>query len=123
MASGGSETSGDRRADPRYAAHFDVRFARAADAAKAFNAWSINFSSGGLCLRSTGSYAVGESLSLSLTIEGQVFELEAVVAWVRGEAVGVRFVNVRSDARERLEAVARILATKSPPLPRREGQG
>ncbi|MFT3707726.1 MAG: PilZ domain-containing protein [Archangium sp.] len=109
---GGSE----RRSDPRYAAHFDVRFARASDAAKAFNAFSINFSSGGLCVRSATAYSLGESLSLSLTIEGQLFELEGVVAWIRGEAVGVRFVNVRSDLRARLEAVARILATKGPAL-------
>jgi uncharacterized protein (TIGR02266 family) len=109
---GGSE----RRVDPRYAAHFDVRFARATDAAKAFNAFSINFSSGGLCVRSSTAYAIGESLSMSLTIEGQLFELEGVVAWVRGEAVGVRFVNVRNDTRARLEAVARILANKGPAL-------
>lgn len=109
---GGSE----RRSDPRYAAHFDVRFARASDAAKALNAFSINFSSGGLCVRSATAYSLGESLSLSLTIEGQLFELEGVVAWIRGEAVGVRFVNVRSDLRARLEAVARILANKGPAL-------
>lgn len=112
MASGGSE----RRADPRFAAHFDVRFARATDAAKAFNAYSINFSSGGLCVRSSSTYELGESLSLSLTIEGELFELEGVVAWLRGEAIGVRFVNVHSATRERLESVARILATKGPAL-------
>lgn len=114
MGSGGRET--DRRADPRYAAHFDVRFAQAKDAARAFNAYSINFSSGGLCVKSSTTYELGESLSLSLSIEGEVFELEGVVAWVRGEAVGVRFVNVRSEVRERLEAVARILAAKGPAL-------
>ncbi|MBL8914686.1 MAG: PilZ domain-containing protein [Archangium sp.] len=112
MASGGSE----RRADPRFAAHFDVRFSKATDAAKAFNAFSINFSSGGLCVKSSGSYELGESLSLSLTIEGEIFELEGVVAWMRGEAIGVRFVNVRTDTRARLESVARILATKGPAL-------
>lgn len=107
----------ERRRDPRYAAHFDVRFTRAKDAAKAFNAFSINFSSGGLCVRSTSQYQVGESLSLSLTIEGEVFELEGVVAWIRGDALGVRFVNVLGETREQLEAVARSLAKNSSSVP------
>jgi len=108
-------TSGsERRTDPRYTAHFDVRFARASEAARAFNAFSINFSSGGMCLRSKTPYGLGESLSLSLTVEGEIFELEGVVSWVRGDAVGVRFVNVRPAVREQLEHVARRLSTKAP---------
>lgn len=110
-------TSGsERRSDPRFTAHFDVRFSRASDAAKALNAFSINFSSGGLCLRSKTPYSVGEALSLSLTVEGEIFELEGVVSWIRGEAVGVRFVNVKSGVRARLEAVARMLSTRGAPL-------
>lgn len=110
-------TSGsERRTDPRFTAHFDVRFSRASDAAKALNAFSINFSSGGLCLRSKTPYSVGEALSLSLTVEGEIFELEGVVSWVRGEAVGVRFVNVKTGVRARLEAVARVLSTRGPPI-------
>ena len=110
-------TSGsERRTDPRYTAHFDVRFSRASDAAKALNAFSLNFSSGGLCLRSKTPYALGEALSLSLTVEGDLFELEGVVSWVRGEAVGVRFVNVKANVRARLEQVARMLATRGPPI-------
>ena len=109
-------TSGsERRTDPRYTAHFDVRFSRASDAARALNAFSINFSSGGLCVRSKTPYAVGEALSLSLTVEGQLFELEGVVSWVRGDAVGVRFVNLAADVRARLERVARLLSTRSAP--------
>ena len=104
----------ERRSDPRYAAHFDVRFSRASDAAKALNAFSINFSSGGLCVRSRTPYALGESLSLSVTVEGELFELEGVVSWVRGEAVGVRFVNVKPGVRARLELVARRLSTQGP---------
>ena len=110
-------TSGsERRSDPRDTAHFDVRFSRAADAAKAFNAFSINFSSGGLCLRSKTAYALGEALSLSLGVEGETFELSGVVSWIRGEAVGVRFVNVPAGVRARLETVARVLSGKGPEL-------
>lgn len=110
-------TSGsERRSDPRYTAHFDVRFARASDAARALNAFSINFSSGGMCLRSKTPYALGESLSLSITVEGEIFELDGVVSWVRGEALGVRFVNVRPQVREQLERVARRLSTQGPPV-------
>lgn len=106
----------ERRREERYGAHFDVRFARATDAAKAFSAFSINFSPGGLCVRSTNAYTVGETLTLSLTIEGHLFDLEGVVAWLRGEAVGVRFVNVKPAVRAQLEGVAQLLATRGPPV-------
>lgn len=106
----------ERRKDPRYAAHFDVRFARATDAAKALNANSMNFSAGGLCVRTHNAYSLGEALSMSLTIEGELFELECAVSWIRGDAVGVRFVNVDEGVRARLESVARLLATRGPPL-------
>lgn len=106
-------SASERRTDPRYGAHFDVRFSRASDAAKAFKAFSVNFSSGGLCLRSKTPHAIGETLSMSLSVEGEVFDLEGVVAWVRGEAVGVRFVNILPAVRSRLEAVSQQLAIKS----------
>ncbi len=110
-------TSGsERRTDSRYMAHFDVRFTRASDAARALNAFSINFSSGGLCLRCKTPYALGEALSLSLTVEGEIFELEGVVSWVRGDVVGVRFTNVKPAVRARLEKVARMLSTRGPPV-------
>ncbi|MEW5739615.1 MAG: PilZ domain-containing protein [Myxococcota bacterium] len=100
----------ERRQDARYAARFDVRFARTKDAARALNAFSTNFSAGGLCVRATHSYELGEALKIDVTIEGFTYSLDGVVAWVRGEAVGVRFVNVRPEVRERLEGVARTLA-------------
>ncbi len=106
----------ERRQDPRYAAHFDVRFPHATDAARAFNIYSVNFSAGGLCLRSTNAHAIGDALRMSLTIEGELFQLEGAVSWVRGDAVGVRFVNVDPEVRTRLENVARLLATRGPPL-------
>jgi uncharacterized protein (TIGR02266 family) len=106
----------ERRSDPRYSAHFDVRFSRARDAARALNAFSINFSSGGLCLRSATAHSLGESLTLSLSVEDEQFELEGVVSWVRGDAVGVRFVNVKPAVRARLERVGRLLSLKGPPV-------
>ena len=106
----------DRRKDARYSAHFDVRFARATDAARALNANSVNFSAGGICVRTQNAYSLGEALSMSLTIEGEIFELEAVVSWIRGDAVGVRFVNLDEGIRARLESVARLLSTRGPPL-------
>lgn len=110
-------TSGrERRTDPRYTSHFDVRFTEERDAARALNAYSMNFSAGGLCLRTKTPYALGEALRLSLSIEGEVFELEGVVAWVRGEALGVRFINLHPDVRERLEAVSRALSSKTAPM-------
>lgn len=109
-----TSTSGrERRTDPRYTAHFDVRFARQTDAARALNAFSLNFSSGGLALKTKSAYSLGETLALSLSVEGELFELEGVVAWVRGEALGVRFVNVKPEVRTRLEEVARVLARKA----------
>lgn len=106
----------ERRQQARYAAKFDVRFARAQDAARALNAFSVNFSSGGLCVRSPSPWVPGEAVALALTIEGEQFDLEGVVAWTRGDAIGVRFVNLRPAQRERLEAVARTLAKRQPPL-------
>ncbi len=109
-------TSGaERRATKRHAAHFDVRFAEAADAVRAFNAFSVNFSSTGLCIRSRKIHVVGDTLWLSLSIEGESFELEGEVSWVRGEAVGVRFVNVTAPVRMQLEDVARDLSERVTP--------
>ncbi len=87
-------------------AKFDVRFRDEVDAARAFNAFSINFSAGGLCIRSKGSHRVGELLRLDLTIGDEQFALECVVAWVRGDALGVRFVNIPTQLREQLDSVA-----------------
>jgi len=106
----------ERRTESRYAARFDVRFSRTTDAARALNAFSSNFSAGGLCLRAHQAYELGEALKLDVTIEGFTYSLDGVVAWMRGDAVGVRFVNVRPEVRERLESVARTLARTQPEL-------
>ena len=51
------------------------------------------------------AYELGESLRLRMDVGGELFELQAVVAWVRPEAIGVRFVNVTPPERERLSRV------------------
>jgi Tfp pilus assembly protein PilZ len=97
----------ERRQKSRVRAKFDVRFRDEADAARAFSAFSVNFSAGGLCIRTKGVYTAGEQLHLDLSIGDEQFALECVVAWVRGDALGVRFVNVPNQLREQLEGVAR----------------
>lgn len=109
-----SKSDVERRQDKRYVAAFDVRFARAAQAAQALRAFSINFSARGLCLRTKEPHAKGEILKLDLTVEGVVYRLEAEVAWVRGDAMGVRFVNVDPAMKAGLEAVARSLEGFAP---------
>jgi uncharacterized protein (TIGR02266 family) len=105
-----SEQSGaERRQTVRYHARFDVRFSRVADAARAMRAFSLNLSLGGLALQTTQTYAVGDELNLSLTIDRVQLEVDGVVAWVRGGAIGVRFANLSAEARHHIEAV---LATR-----------
>jgi uncharacterized protein (TIGR02266 family) len=106
----------DRREFPRFSTSFDVRFRRREDAARALRAFSVNFSPGGLCLRTRAPHAVGEDLKLAVAIEGERFVLEGVVAWVRGEAIGVRFVNVGPHERQRLDSVARGLVARHAPI-------
>ena len=104
-----SGSGAERRRETRFGTRIDVRFARAVDAARALNAYSLNFSAGGLCLRTRGVHPIGERLEIDVTISGERFQLEAEVAWVRGGALGVRFINVPPAERRRLEAVARVL--------------
>jgi uncharacterized protein (TIGR02266 family) len=107
----------DRRKDVRVGAKLEIRFSAAKQAAKALNAYSVNFSAGGLCLRTKSPHAVGDRLALSLDIEGERFELKGAVMWVKGEVIGVRFEDVGGKDRDRLETVARMLATKNPLVP------
>ena len=103
----------ERRADERVVARIEVRFKGLAEAARAFRAYSLNLSAGGLCLKTRRQYQVGERLSLSLTLEKQEYHLTGVVAWERSGAVGVRFENVTSEDRQRLgEVVERYRAGK-----------
>ena len=97
----------DRRRETRVPAKVEVRFADAVHAARVLHAYSLNFSLGGLCLRTRRGYAVGRRLALQLVVGAERLPLDAVVAWVRPseEAVGIRFVDVADDLRQRLAAV------------------
>lgn len=107
----------ERRRDIRIGAKFEVRFSAAAQAAKALNTFSVNFSAGGLCLRTKSPHAISDKLQLSLEIEGEQFELKGIVAWVRADVIGIRFEEVSPKDRERLERVAKVLAKTNPEVP------
>jgi uncharacterized protein (TIGR02266 family) len=98
----------ERRKDERVVARIDVRFQESSEAARAFRAYSLNLSVGGLCLRTRKRYDVGAQLQLALTVEGQEYSLLGVVAWERSGAIGVRFDRVDPEDRKRLtDLVAR----------------
>lgn len=98
----------DRRTAERIPARVEVRFQERVTAAKAFRAFSLNFSSGGLCLRTDKAYEIGSPLQLFVGIGGEDHELFGVVAWVRDGAIGVRF-ETRHDADR--AAIARIMSS------------
>ncbi len=106
----------ERRRDPRIGARFEVSFVHLSDAARAFKAFSVNFSAGGLCLRSQRPHAVGDLVQLKLDVESQTFDLKGSVQWSRAGVVGVRFVDLSQDDRERLEGVARSLIDRGHPV-------
>ena len=54
--------------DVRIGAKVAVKFQALEQAAKALNTFSINFSAGGLCLRTKNPHAVGDRMALSITI-------------------------------------------------------
>ncbi len=94
-----------------------MKFHAVEDAAEALNTFSLNFSAGGLCLRTKNPHAVGDRIALSLNIEGETFELIGAVAWARADVLGIRFEGVAPQDRLRLEAVAKVLATTNPLVP------
>lgn len=108
------EPPDERRRDARYHARFVVRFAGKSEARRALEAFSANISAGGLCLRSSVPHQVGEALQLELELsaEEQHLELEGVVAWVRRDTMGVRFVNLSVADRERLLELSGRLASR-----------
>lgn len=96
----------DRRKHERIAARVEVRFAEREHAQRAFKAFSLNFSVGGVCLKTDRVYEIGSQLSLTIQVGEEQHALNGVVAWVRSGAVGVRF-DISGDA-DRM-AVARIM--------------
>lgn len=105
----------ERRRETRIPARVELHFSQAAEAAKAFKAFSVNFSPGGLCVRMKPGHQIGDRLALTMEVEGQAFTLEAVVQWIRGPVAGVRFDGVTAEDRERLERVAEVLGARPPP--------
>jgi uncharacterized protein (TIGR02266 family) len=99
----------ERRKTVRYSARFDVRFGRVDDAARAMKAFSVNLSMGGLALKTSQAYAVGDQLSLALTIEQEQLQLAGTVSWVRNGAIGVRFTEMSPETRQKIEAVLSTL--------------
>jgi len=106
----------ERRRDPRVGARFEVSFSHVSDAAKAFKAFSVNFSAGGLCLRTQRPHAIGDVVQLKLEVEEEHFELRGSVQWARAGVVGVRFIDVSAADRERLHAVARAMIGRGLPI-------
>lgn len=102
-------TGADRRQHERIATRVEVRFGRTEDAARALRAYSLNFSAGGICLRTSKTYAVGDGMRVAMKIEGEEFDLHAAVAWCRAGTIGVRFDELSNDDRARLERVAQAL--------------
>jgi uncharacterized protein (TIGR02266 family) len=107
----------ERRQDLRVGAKVEVKFAAQAQAARALKTFSVNFSAGGLCLRTKAPHELGDRLQLTVSIEDEVFEVEGVVAWVKGDVIGIRFVELTATVRTRLEQVAKGLAVTNPPVP------
>ncbi|MBK7865147.1 MAG: PilZ domain-containing protein [Archangiaceae bacterium] len=106
----------DRRRDPRVGARFEVSFQTQEAAAKAFKTFSVNFSAGGLCLRSSRQHDIGEVVQLHLTIEKESFEIKGTVQWARADVVGVRFVDLQPTLRDRLRALARTMIESGSPI-------
>ncbi|HEX8700086.1 MAG TPA: TIGR02266 family protein [Myxococcaceae bacterium] len=101
----GGEAPSNRRSEERVPARFEVRFSDSEVAAKALRAYSVNISSGGLCLRTKRAYDVGVPVQVELHVDGDTFKLRGVVAWVRdeAEAVGVRFIKMTEEDRTKLQ--------------------
>lgn len=95
----------ERRREHRVEGRIEVHFGETSEAGRALAAYSVNFSTGGLCLKTRREYAVGAKLHLALRVAGDPIELLGVVAWTRNGAIGVRFEGVTPEARARLEAL------------------
>ena len=114
----------ERRAENRIPARVEVHFRDAAQAAEALRSYAVNFSVGGICLRTEKSYPIGHVLALVLLVDEERFELEGDVAWARprDHAVGVRFREVEPGARERLAALVQRLGPTTLPGITRPGE-
>ncbi len=107
----------ERRAEDRIPVRIEVHFRDAAAAVEALRSYAVNFSVGGICLKTERSYPVGHVLQLVLLVEDERFELEGVVAWARAreQAIGVRFREVEPASKERLGALVHRLGPATLP--------
>jgi uncharacterized protein (TIGR02266 family) len=105
----------ERRREARVPTRIEVRFTDAVHAARVLHAYSLDFSLGGLCLRTRRVYPVGRGLKLNLVVAGERLPVDAVVAWVRPvqKAVGIRFVDVADEVRARLLELMRVVAPEA----------
>ena len=63
------------------------------------------------------AHVIGDRMVVKMLVEGQPFELDAVVAWVQGTIAGMRFDGLSAEDRLRLEKVAEALRARPPPEP------
>src|SRR5262249_34965321 len=107
----------ERRAADRIPVRIEVHFRDAAAAAEALRSYAVNFSVGGICLRTEHIYPLGHVLQLVLLVDEERFDLEGVVAWARprDQAIGVRFREVDPAATERLAALVHRLGPTTLP--------
>jgi Tfp pilus assembly protein PilZ len=106
---GGSE----RRRESRIAAQLEIRFGGPHEAARAFRAYSLNFSVGGLCVKTSRSYEIGEALRIRMSVQGETWDLASVVAWVHKGAIGLRFDGLSEEEQARLQALKETLEQKA----------
>ena len=116
-----ASTTDDAMADRRIHDRYDVEWAVDCVASDTFLYASItNISEMGIFVRTSDPLAIGTPLRLTFAPPGgESFELDGAVAWVNrvkpeGENInpgmGIRFVDLQPDERERLVEVIRTIA-------------
>ena len=107
----------ERRAKDRIQVRIQVDFHGAAAAAEALRSYAVNFSVGGICLKTENAYPVGHVLQLVMLVEDAKREVDDAHAEARSreQAIGVRFREVEPGAKERLAALVHRLGPTTLP--------